>query len=497
MDTISTMYSGELYVFKLNLSEGETALRVAYSITGTPTVVILDQFGEIHHQKHEGQKSQSFYIAEVESALRVDDDIRASALLKYNLAESYYALGNYQDAKYQYNESLELYQQLDFLATANDIANQLFCELQMKKCDNYINAEYYLERADAAFGLGEYSKAKANYSLAYDAYDLVDDTEYMNYCSNQIAKCDLYPTLDTQYGDALDLLDEGDYTSALPILVSIQEGYAELGENDLATEVSAYVALAEDYINANQLYLDGSNALAAKNYESAISLFTQAREVYTVYSDTSRIDLCNQNISLAQQYMDMNETPIPSTTPPPGQQSDSNDNPYVIYGALGVVLGFVLILIVYAVKPKIPRRQPKETSVPYTKKQSALNVVSHKLLEDVPFDERPKKVQILQPHIAAPPMASSQQSDAKTQVIEKKNELLYYFLMWSDELLNEVKHAKPLEYFTMRGKFDQLYAFFSRSFSSDEAYLDKALYKQVQSSLHACQSALNDLMELM
>jgi hypothetical protein len=69
--------------------------------------------------------------------------------------------------------------------------------------------------------------------------------------------------------------------------------------------------------------------------------------------------------------------------------------------------------------------------------------------------------------------------------------------MWSDELLNEVKHAKPLEYFTMRGKFDQLYAFFSRSFSSDEAYLDKALYKQVQSSLHACQSALNDLMELM
>ena len=497
MDNIATTYSGEVYVFKLNLSEGETALRVAYSVTGTPTVVILDQFGNIHNQKHEGQKSASFYIAEVESALRVDDDLRSSALFKYNLAESYFSLGNYQDAKFQYNESLDLYRQLDFLSTANDIANQLFCELQIKKCDNYINAEYYLVRADDSFALAEYSKAKANYTLAYNAYDLVNDTDLMDYCSEQIAKCELYPTLDSQYVDALDLLDGHDYVSALALLVSVHSGYADLGESDLASEVQAYIDLSEDYISANQLYAEASNALTEKNYASAISLFTQAREIYSVYSDTNRIDLCNQNISLAQQYAEMDETPVPTTTPPPSQPNSSGTgNPYVIYGALAVVLGFVFILVIYALRPKFPSRTPKN-EVLYTKKQSALDMVSNKLLEDAPFAESPKKAHILPPIEPSSTTPPAGKSDVRSQVIDKKNELLYFFLLWSEELLDEFKRAQPMEYFSMRGKFDQLYAFFSRSFSSDEAYLDKSLYKQVQTSLHSCQSALNDLMDLM
>lgn len=529
MDELKVTYAGSIHVFKLNTSEGETTLRSRYGIVGTPTVVILDEFGNVYGQIHEGAKSRAFYVAAIEGAMQVDDIIRADATFAYNRAEAYYQLQNYTEAKFYYTEAKTLFNELGFLATANDIATSVFCELQITKCDNYLNALFYLDRADDAYTEGEYSRARANYALALAIYEVVSDSEMISYCNDQITKSEMYPLLATQYDQALSLFNARNYAGAVDIFYVVREGYVGIGDDTRAEQVAVYITQCEDYLAATSFLSQGMTALDDELYDEAIGLFTQAREIYDTYGDEEKVTQCDSNIAIAEQFKEMQGTPVPTTLPPDqgGDSGSYGGNPYVIYGALAIVLGCFLAIVGYKVRSSLPKKPAPEYrshSEP-AQKQTALSQVSRRLLDDVPFGPAeedifttvsPQKTETRTSgesqhvkHASAIPQSItatervipresrplSSDDTLQSQVIEKKNELLYLFVMWTEALYKDLRKAAPSEYFALRGRLDQMYAFYSRSFASDERYLDRDLFSRAHSGLNACQNALNDLME--
>jgi len=107
--------------------------------------------------------------------------------------------------------------------------------------------------------------------------------------------------------------------------------------------------------------------------------------------------------------------------------------------------------------------------------------------------------QPIQQELVQEEVVGQQSDDAflfyRDNLFETKNSLLSIYSQWVDELLHELDTAQSHQYFFYRGRFESLQAFFTRSFSSDEEYLDQMLLSDVRDRLHECQSKLNDLMD--
>jgi len=494
MDDIEDYYGTSVYIISLNLDNGETTLVNLYDIEELPTVVIYDELAE--HLTDEpyailrGLKTFAYYSSKINEALVYDDNLRASAETFYLNAERYFDLEEYDTSKYYYESAKEIYDDL------GDVYNSITCSQRIIKCDKYIEANADLSSADDYYSEGSYVLAKEQYQSALTNFDFLSDDAKVSYCNSQIQKCELYPSLQSDYDDALLLMSANDYASALTLLGYVKTGYSSLEEDEVVSDIDVLINKCNDYILAANYYSEATSALNNQNYELAISKYQYAKDIYEDYSDSEKVSLCDQNIAIAQQFLNL-QTPVPTT--PPSNSTFNIDRKYLLYGGGGFALLLIfLALFVHARsngnKTYIPKEKPK-------KNVSAIKRASEQFTED---EGAPSSIDLgsegVQQTLEERPPAANEELDSFVSFQEKtiniKNSLLVNFVQWVDEFFDELDPSNKDNYFIYRERFDELYAFYARSFSSDEAYLDQGLMDIAKSRLQQIQSKLNDMMDV-
>jgi len=491
IDDIEDSYGASVQVISLNLDYGEGALVDLYDIEILPTIVIYDELDRYLSDEPfiiiEGLKTLIFYSNKVDDALQYDDVMKSSADTFFNNAQQFYNLSEYSKSKYNFEKAMELYDEL------GDVSNYLTCSQWIIKCDKYVNADSNLAEADDYFADESYILAKESYLDALDDYEYLSDEEMISYCNSQILKCELYPSVQSDYDDVLLLMSAGDYNSALSILNGLRADYQTLDETDMVSEVDNLIDKCNDYILANGFYDEGTTSLNSQNYDMAITKYQSAKEIYESYSDSEKVALCDQNIAIAQQFIN-SQTPAP-TTPPPEDNLFYINKDYLPYagGAIALILLFSIIGIYSRSRRKNNRPSPRPKNV-----STAIEKASNQFkgVEDSSIDTSVSDIQ------EETTSTTEQQAvdgfiDFQDKAIQSKNSLLVNYLQWADEFYDELDSVDPKEYFIYRERFDELYAFFTRSFSSDETYLDQELIDIAKSRLQHIQSKLNDLMDVM
>jgi len=482
MTSIETMYGDSIVLFRLNLDQGETVLETRYSVSVTPTVVIFDSLGRIFDTLA-GAKTLSYYIDRIDAAFAVEGGFREEANKYYDNALLFFNIEKYSNAKQYFMKARELYSKL------GDVTKTILCDQFVQKSDNYVDATSYLEQADDSFLEEDYVLAKSNYNVALSYYLNLNDLDKIDYCNLQIDKCDLYPSLEENMTIAQRYVYEHKYASAKVALIEIRNGYEQLGEEEKVVEIENTIKLCSDYILANQYFSDATTAINNKNYEVAISNFIEAKNIYISYNDEEKIMLCDQNIAIANQLLDLQT----STTPPPnGLETD-----YSKYYPYAAFIGFCVLILSGIIIYYTKRKKNKLSVSSFSSKVPAIDRISKQL--DISSDKNTiEETEILSEEedkessfIPEDPFNSY-----KSNTIESKNELLSNFLQWAEELVKELDNANSKDYFIYRDKLDQLYSFFTRSFSSDEAYLDKDLLSLVNERIHICQTKLTDLIDI-
>ncbi len=481
MTSIETMYGDSIVLFRLNLDQGEIVLETRYSVSVTPTVVIFDSLGRIFDTLA-GAKTLSYYIDRIDAAFAAEGGFRDEANKYYDNALLFFNIEKYSNAKQYFTKARELYSKI------GDVTKTILCDQFIQKSDKYMDAALYLEQADDNFLEEDYLLAKSNYNVALSYYLNLNDLDKMDYCSLQIDKCDLYPSLEENMIIAQRYVYEHKYASAKVALIEIRNGYEQLGETEKVVEIENTIKLCSDYILANQYFSDATVAINNKNYEVAISNFNEAKNIYISYGDEEKIMLCDQNIAIANQLLELQ---VSITPPPAGLGTDySKYYPYVAF----IVFCVLIIggIIIYYTK-----RKKNKSGVSSSSKVPAIDRISKQL--DISFDKNTiEEAEILSEEEDKEPSFIPEDpfNSYKSTTIEAKNELLSNFLQWAEELVKELDNANSKDYFIYRDKLDQLYSFFTRSFSSDEAYLDKDLLSLVNERIHICQTKLTDLIDI-
>jgi len=492
IDDIDDFYGASIYIISLNLDNGETALVNLYDIETLPTVVIYDELDRYLTDEPyliiEGLKTFAYYSSKINEALDYDDNLRASADTYFHNAEQYFNINDYENSKYYYEKAKAIYDSL------GDVFNSITCSQKIIKCDRYISAHSFLTSADNYYNDENYVLAKEDYQSALTNYEYLTDEAMISYCNDQIQKCDLYPSLSSDYDDALLLMSADDYSSALALLEEVRSGYVFLGEMDLVTQIDTLISKCDDYILAIGYYSEATEALNDQSYSLAISKYQLSKVIYEEYNDTDKIALCDQNIAIAQQFLDY-QTPVP-TTPSQNDDSFAIKSEYIKYGgaALALILVF-LVIFIYSRSGNKNARFESSSQEHY----SALDKASKQFSKQEPAFENVKTDIESEPEPDMPVEQHIEDSFVTFQEksINIKNSLLVNFVQWMDEFYDDLAAADSSDYFVYRERFDELYAFFSRSFSSDESYLDMELIDIAKARLQQIQSKLNDMMDVM
>lgn len=493
IDDIDDYYGNAIDIISVNMDNGEAALADIYDITTLPTVVIYDELdrylSDSPYAILEGLKTFSYYTTKIDEALNYDDTLMASANTFFNNANQYFNLHDYSKAKYYYEKSKEYYDEL------GDIFNSITCAQYILKCDFYIEASALVLSADTYYEDEKYALAKEDYLSALSNYQNVKDSEMTAYCSSQIEKCDLYPYLESSYDDAVLLMNAGDYVTAQQILTDIRVDYIDLEEDELVDQIDSLISKCDDYIVANQYYEEATASLNSKDYENSILRYQDAKAIYETYSDSDRVLLCDQNIAIAQQFLDF-QTPVP-TTPSSSDGVFNIKNDYILYGGGALALMLIVALVfLYSGSKKENRSYYSERAHEHP---SAISKASRQFSEKDTGETKIEEGAIGTEPVPEP--EQYQESDSFTsyqdKAIDIKNSLLITFVQWLDEFFEEVRGADSKDYFIHRERFDELYSFYARSFSSDETYIDQDLMEIAKARLTQIQSKLNDMMDVM
>jgi tetratricopeptide (TPR) repeat protein len=440
-----------------------------FDVEEVPAVLIFDELGALH-EHITGARSQSFYDNTVQAALEAVENKKASADKFYQNATIFYDSGKYTNALQNFQMAEDLYVELD------NVERTLLCRMYIQKCNNYLSGHDHLALADELFEEGDYDDAASEYNKASSYFDKVNDEELVEYCSQQIAICEALPTAENDFSRAQNLMDSGRYGTAKPILISLKETYVAIGHEDRLEQVTQLLSTCELYIQADALMASGSSTMSEGNYEKAIEDYSSARDIYTQLGDSDKASLCTQNITLAQQYI---------TSPTPAPDEDESQPLELNYMYIGVAVVALLVILLSVLILRRSSRKGKRSG-------SAMSRLSEGLASGEP--QQPIQQELVQEEVVG------QQSDDaflfyRDNLFETKNSLLSIYSQWVDELLHELDTAQSHQYFFYRGRFESLQAFFTRSFSSDEEYLDQMLLSDVRDRLHECQSKLNDLMD--
>ncbi|MHC1605014.1 MAG: thioredoxin family protein [Candidatus Methanofastidiosia archaeon] len=484
---IESTYGEGVIVIRINLGEGEETLRERYSITGTPTIVIFDVRGELV-ENVVGAKSQTYYINLIEDALDVIEELRESADKFYENANIYYNIEKYVNARQNFMLAMDLYGEI------GEVANKILCEIFIQKCDKYLSAEVYMGRANEFYQNEDYAHAKTNYASAKEIYENLADSEMVDYCSSQIEKCELYPSLETTLNNARELMNNRKHVLAKTKLLEAREGYEQLGEEELVAEIDNLILECEDFISASQLFSEGTLALNAKEYELSISKFQEAKVIYVLLGDEEKISLCDQNIAIAQQFLDLqNEA---TTTPPPSPSIF--DNRWILYGG-GLLVLAVIFLLLGTTYMYLSRRE--DVKIGKESHSSAIEKLSQQL--DGSIEKEESKPTLVKEMIDKSETLTLQKGETpdsfyafQKEIIKEKNELLETYVHWLEEFIVTLEEGEPRNYFAYKNKFERLNSFFIRSFSSEEDYLDRDLLKIARGKLDKIQDLLNDIMDL-
>jgi len=441
-----------------------------FEVGEPPEVLVFDGFGSLH-ERITGARSRTFYEESVQGALAALENMNASADKFYQNATIFFDSGKYTNALQNFTMAEELYVELD------NVERTLLCRMYIQKCNNYITAHDHLSQADELFEDGEYEDAALEYDIASTYFDKVNDEELIAYCSQQIGRCELIPSAEDDFSRVQVLMDSGRYGTARPLLVSLKDTYAAIGDAEKEETVSQLLTTCDLYLEADAYVTSGSSAMSEGNYDIAVEEYTAARDIYTDLGDSDKASMCTQNITLAQQYSN-SQTPAP---PEKDEEVLALDYRYIAIGATALLV-ILLSIVLYRRSSKASRDSGSAMA------RLSAGLSSTELEQVTEQEPEPVEENMEQAHDTFLLHRDS--------IFETKNTLLFQFSQWVDELLNEMEGAQPHQYFFFRGRFESLQAFFTRSFSSDEEYIDQRLLSDVRDRLHECQSRLNDLMDL-
>ena len=486
MDDLDDFYGISIDIIKINLDNGETYLANLYDVEVLPTVVIYDELDRYLSDEPyiiiEGLKVFSYYTSKVDEALEYDDLLKGNADTFLTNANSYFTLEDYSMAKYYYENAKLKYDEI------GDIFNSITCSQNIIKCDKYILANDSLLIADDYYDEGSYTLARGAYLSALDEYEILSDDTKVLYCNSQIERCELYPAAKSSFDDANLLISAGDYESALVLLNESRSDYIYLGETEYVEEIDSLKLKCNDLITAKQHYDEATNFLNEGQYEDAILKYQEAKTIYQSYDDSGKISICDQNIAIAQQFLDL-QTPPPSSSEE--QDSFSLNDKYLLYGGVALII-IILIFIIYIFSRGGGERKRNEND-------SAIdNILNQVVSKDKVQDPSNEEIDGISAVDQSPPQVETDSfMNFQDKAISTKNTLLVIFVQWLDEFLDDLDNYNAQDYFIYRERFDEVFSFFSRSFVGDETYLDQELFSIAKSRLNQIQSKLNDIMDVM
>lgn len=426
-----------------------------YSVELAPTVIVFDELGELYDFAF-GVKSSQYYTDTIFEAMKVDNTYAYNANKFFDNGLTFIELNDYSKAIFYFSQAEALFE------TLSDVSNRLLCQMNIQRCESYISAYDSFEQAEALFTMLEYADAKDRYEAAKEHFDDANDTELSDYCESQMEKCLVLPSLDTDYQNAVTLFSQNDYSGAKSLFSTVFGGYQLIGDDLMAGEVESHIEKCDDYILAGSLMSEGALSLGKKQYSDAISSYTQAMALYQEHDDAENVALCEQNIGVAQQFIDL-EKDVQSDI---GDDSDilpfENKYLYALIPIAAIIISLILI-----------------SSRSSSKREDA-----------APVRAMPLPIYDKMPAGRVRPVPASKDVEYQSEIIGKKNELLILFSKWMEDFLDMAQHSENSDLSDLQSDFRDLSAVFTNSFSKDEIYLDQALLSNAFINMHKIQQLL-------
>lgn len=184
-------------------------------------------------------------------------------------AESNFRLGQYNDAKSAYEDSIEFYSQFEelygkdinsFLADLRDKVRD--CEVKREEerveSSEQLGDEKY-EEAVAAYNSGDYAGARQLFQQAQNAYLSAGNSEKADECQTYIETCDQSleqgqqkTDADALFDEGIDLFDQQQYEDAKAKFEEALAAYTDLGDEEKVQECKDWISSCEEQMGGEE-----------------------------------------------------------------------------------------------------------------------------------------------------------------------------------------------------------------------------------------------------
>ncbi|MGC1120652.1 MAG: ABC transporter substrate-binding protein [Candidatus Methanofastidiosia archaeon] len=178
------------------------------------------------------------------------------------------------------------------------------------KTEKHETAESLLEQAEEKYSGFEFEEARDLAAQARDIYQELGDNEALADVVEILARCNLAIDAETLLTEGIQLRGEGEYEKAREKLISAQTKFQECGLAEKAAEANNAIFEIDEFLRketilqeADSLFEQGKQAFDTENYESALDLFTQAREKYQSV-ESERVAECDEWIEKTKTEME-------------------------------------------------------------------------------------------------------------------------------------------------------------------------------------------------
>jgi hypothetical protein len=178
------------------------------------------------------------------------------------------------------------------------------------KTEKHGNAESFLEQAKEKYSEFEFEEARDLATKARDIYQELGDTEALADVVEILAQYNLAIDAEALLTEGIQLSSEGEYEKAREKLISAQTTFQECGLAEKAAEAAGTISEIDKILRkesilqeADSLFELGKQAFDMENYESALDLFTQAREKYQSV-ESEKVQECDEWIEKTKTEME-------------------------------------------------------------------------------------------------------------------------------------------------------------------------------------------------
>ncbi len=177
------------------------------------------------------------------------------------------------------------------------------------KTKKHLDAEALLQQAEEAFKAFEFQKALDLANQAKAIYEELGDTTSVTTVDATLSLYQKALEGETLLNEGKQLQEKGEYETARQTLLDAKQKFSDCGLTAKVSEVDSIIAEIDEALRkksilqeADSLFEQGKGEFSKENYETALNLFTQAKEKYVSVGSEKAAE-CDEWIKKTEEEM--------------------------------------------------------------------------------------------------------------------------------------------------------------------------------------------------